>query len=39
MLRLSVTANELFYLSTIKQERGLSYPFARSATFSAQVNF
>lgn len=39
MLRLSVTANELFYLSTIKQERGLSYPFTRSVTFNAQVNF
>lgn len=39
MLRLSLTANELFYLSTIRQERGLSYPFARSLTFSAQVNF
>jgi hypothetical protein len=39
MLRLQLTANELFYLSTIRQERGLSYPYARSFTFSAQVNF
>lgn len=39
MLRLSLTANELLYLSTIKQERGLSYPYARSVTFSAQLNF
>lgn len=39
MLRLSVTANDLFYLSTVKQERGLSYPFARTANFSAQLNF
>ena len=39
MLRLSVTCNELFYWSTIRQERGLSYPFARSVNFSAQVNF
>ena len=39
MVRLSVTANELFYWSTIKQERGLSYPFARSINFSAQINF
>lgn len=39
MLRFSLTANELFYLSTIRQERGLSYPFARSFTFSSQVNF
>ena len=39
MLRFALTANELFYMSTIRQERGLSYPFARSMTFSAQVNF
>ena len=39
MLRLSVTCNELFYWSTIRQERGLSYPFARSVNFSAQINF
>ena len=39
MLRLSITANDLFYASTIRQERGLSYPFTRSVTFNAQVNF
>lgn len=39
MVRLSVTCNELFYWSTIRQERGLSYPFARSVNFSAQINF
>lgn len=39
MVRLSVTCNELFYWSTIRQERGLSYPFARSINFSAQINF
>ena len=39
MLKLSVTANDLFYLSSIRQERGLSYPFTRSVTFSAFVNF
>lgn len=39
MLRLQLTANELFYLSTIRQERGLSYPYARTISFSAQVNF
>jgi len=39
MLKLSVTANDLFYLSSIRQERGLSYPFTRSVTFSALVNF
>ena len=39
MLRLSITANDLFYTSTIRQERGLSYPFTRSVTFNVQVNF
>ena len=39
MLRLQLTANELFYLSTIRQERGLAYPYARTISFSAQVNF
>lgn len=33
-LRLSAYANELFWLTTIKQERGTAYPFARSFTFS-----
>ncbi len=39
MAKLSLTANELFYLSTIKQERGLAYPYTRSLTFSLQLNF
>ena len=39
MLKLSVTANDLFYLSSIRQERGLAYPYTRSVTFSALVNF
>lgn len=39
LLKFSLTANELFYLSTIRQERGLAYPFTRSATFSAQLHF
>ena len=39
MAKFSLTANELFYLSTIKQERGLSYPYTRSLTFSLQLNF
>ncbi len=39
LLRLSATMNDLFYISTIKQERGLSYPFARTLNFSAQINF
>lgn len=33
-LRLSAYVNDLFWLTTIKQERGTAYPFARSYTFS-----
>jgi TonB-linked SusC/RagA family outer membrane protein len=33
-LRLSAYANDLFWLSTIKQERGTTYPYARSFTFA-----
>lgn len=32
-------AEDLFYLSTIKQERGTSYPYARSFTFSLTARF
>ena len=39
MQKLSITANDLFYLSSIRQERGLAYPYTRSVTFSALVNF
>ncbi len=39
MLKLALTCNEIFYCSTIKQERGLAYPFARSVNFSAYINF
>ena len=39
MLKFSITANDLFYLSSIRQERGLAYPYTRSVTFSALVNF
>jgi len=38
-LRLSLTANEVFYWSTEKIERGIDYPFARSFTFSIQTSF
>jgi hypothetical protein len=33
-LRLNAYMNDIFRLSTIKQERGTSYPFARSVTFA-----
>lgn len=39
MLKFSVTGNEIFYCSTIRQERGLTYPYARSINFSAYINF
>ncbi|MES2827066.1 MAG: SusC/RagA family TonB-linked outer membrane protein [Bacteroidota bacterium] len=31
--------NDIFHLSTIKNERGLDYPFARSVSFSAGLRF
>lgn len=37
-LRLSFYANDLFHLSTIKQERGLDYPFARSFVFGLNIS-
>lgn len=39
LLKISLSTNDLFYVSTIKQERGLSYPFARKFYFSLQANF
>lgn len=38
-LRLSFFANDLFRISTIKEERGLSYPFQRSYVFGLNVSF
>ena len=38
-LKLGCYANNLFVLSTVKTERGTSYPFARTFSFSAQVTF
>ena len=31
--------NDIFHLSTIKNERGIDYPFAQSVSFSAAVRF
>ena len=31
--------NDIFRISTVKNERGLSYPFARSVSFSLGVTF
>lgn len=38
-LRLSFYANDLLRFSTIKQERGLDYPFQRSFVFGLNVSF
>lgn len=38
-LRVEFLMNDLFNLSTIKQERGLDYPFARSFEFSVRATF
>jgi TonB-linked SusC/RagA family outer membrane protein len=38
-LRLSINLNDLLHFSTIDQERGLSYPFSRSISFSIQAYF
>jgi len=38
-LSLGGYSENLFYLSTIKQERGTSYPYARSFTFSLTARF
>lgn len=38
-LMLRAYMNDIFYLSTIKNERGLDYPFARSVSFSLSLGF
>jgi len=38
-LRLTFYINDLFHLSTVNTERGLSYPYARSFSFSATATF
>ena len=37
--RFELLSNDFFYLSTVKRERGLDYPFARSVEFSARLSF
>lgn len=38
-LRIGATANDLFRWSSIKQERGIDYPFARSVSINLQASF
>ena len=39
MLRLSFNMKDVFTKSSVKQERGLSYPFARTFNFTLNVSF
>lgn len=38
-LSLGATFDELFYIASIKQERGTYYPFSRKASFRLRINF
>ena len=38
-VKVAFNMEDLFYISSIKQERGLSYPFARQFSFSLNVAF
>ena len=38
-MRLESPMNDLFYISSVKRERGLNYPFARSVEVSLRVSF
>ena len=38
-LRLTAYVNDVFHLSTVKAERGLSYPYARTFSFSLTATF
>ncbi|MCA5006322.1 SusC/RagA family TonB-linked outer membrane protein [Sphingobacterium sp. WQ 366] len=38
-LRFNITTNDLLRWSSIQQERGISYPFARSLSFALQASF
>ncbi|MEG2229095.1 MAG: SusC/RagA family TonB-linked outer membrane protein, partial [Odoribacter sp.] len=38
-IRLMCTINDVFRCSTVEQERGIAYPFARSMKFSIQARF
>lgn len=38
-IEIGLNTSDLFYMSSIKRERGLSYPFAREYTFTLNLNF
>ena len=39
MVRLTAMMNDVFRLSTVKRERGISHPFARSTSLGVMVQF
>lgn len=39
MCKLSFSANDIFYFSTIRRERGLSYPYSRTYSLSMNITF
>ena len=38
-LTFTLTANDVLRWSSVKQERGIDYPFARSITFGLRAGF
>ena len=38
-LSLNLQTNDLFYLSTVRRERGIDYPYARTLAFSLKASF
>ena len=38
-MTIRVYMNDIFRLSTVKEERGLDYPFARTVAFSLGIRF
>ena len=39
VLRLEVSTNDLLRFSSIKQERGTSYPYAKTVNFTLRASF
>ena len=38
-MKFSIIGNDLFRISTVRMERGISYPFSRSVSLTAQISF
>lgn len=39
MLRFELSTNDILHLSSVKQERGLSYPYAKTLNASVKISF